>query len=56
VSNPATTTAATTVKVLVVEPLHEVDGTVLKPGFVYEFAPETAAPLIASGAAKKQEI
>lgn len=45
---------AETIKVVAVQPLHEVDGVVLKVGYTYDLNIETADALIASGAVKKE--
>lgn len=48
-------TPAETVKVVAVEPFHEVDGAVFEVGKTYDIHPDIATSLIASGAVKAKE-
>lgn len=45
---------APTLKVVAVQPFHEVDGVVLKVGQTYDIPTESAEALIASGVVKKE--
>lgn len=52
-SNKTTAAMAGTTKVVVLQPLHEVDGVVLKIGHTYEIPNETIPALIESGVVKE---
>ena len=52
-SNKTTAAMAGTTKVVVLQPLHEVDGVVLKVGHTYDIPTEIVGGLIASGAVKE---
>lgn len=53
-STKPTAEKAETIKVVAIQPFHEVDGVVLKVGHAYDIPTEIAGGLIKSGAVKKE--